>query len=336
MRVNRGLLGWGVFLIAFGAEALLIRSGRVDAGLASRALEAWPLLLIAVGLDLILRRSPVSALGTIAVALVFAAMAGALIATTPIGGQGSVFCGGVATGGDAATQFPPTGSSGQGTLGATAAVSITADCGTIALDAIDGSDYHLVWRGSDSSLAPAVNASDSSLTLRRNPTGGVNVGTSAINWSVTLPRAPLLNLDLRLNAGSATADLGGLRIATLVATVNAGNATINLAGATETTSVTGSANAGTLSISLPAPTGTLSGTLTANAGTVRLCVPAGSGLRIRVSGETLASDNFGQRGLTSQGDTWARPGFDTSASRIDLVVAANLGTITLNPEEGCV
>ena len=97
MHINRGLLGWGVFLIALGVEALAIRSGVVDANLARRALEVWPLILIAIGVDLVLQRTPASPLGTIAVSLVVALRAGALLATTPMARGGTGFCGGYTT-----------------------------------------------------------------------------------------------------------------------------------------------------------------------------------------------------------------------------------------------
>ena len=117
--------------------------------------------------------------------------------------------------------------------------------------------------------------------------------------------------------------------------LNAGEAKLDLSGAGDTTGLDGTANAGSLSISLPSVPGTLAGSLHVNAGTIRVCVPATAGLRIRVDGETLASDNFAQRGMTRSNDVWTLPSWNTSSSRIDLTVTANLGTIMLNPEEGC-
>ncbi len=333
MHINRGLLGWGVFLITLGLEAIAIRGGLLDAGLARRALEVWPLILIAIGFDLVLQRTPASSLGTIAVSLVFALMAGGLIATTPIASRGTGLCGGITSGVNPAPQMRPTGPPTSGTLTGPATVTITTDCGTVRVDAIDGNDYRLGWQGADSALAPAVEASDMSLNLRRNPASGP--ASPAIDWSVSLPRVPQINLDLQLNAGSATASLSGARIASLRATVNAGEAKLDLSGAGDTTGLDGTANAGSLSISLPSVPGTLAGSLHVNAGTIRVCVPATAGLRIRVDGETLASDNFAQRGMTRSNDVWTLPSWNTSSSRIDLTVTANLGTIMLNPEEGC-
>jgi hypothetical protein len=279
-------------------------------------------------------RTWAAALGTIAVSLAFALMAGGLIAITPIAGRGAGVCGGVTAGVDSSGGSRPTSVPNAGTLGAEASVTIIADCGTVHIDGANGSDYKLDW-GSDERLAPDVSASVSSLVLRRHTIAGINVGAPAIDWTVTLPRDPVLDLDLQLNAGSVTAQLGGLRIPTLTAAVNAGEAKLDLSEARDTTAVHGSANAGSLSIAMPAPTATLTGTLQVNAGAIRLCVPSAAGLRIRVDGETLASNNFAGRGMLNTDNTWTRSGWDTSTSRIDLVVSANLGTITLDPEEGC-
>ncbi len=335
MHINRGLLGWGVFLIALGVEALAIRSGVVDANLARRALEVWPLILIAIGVDLVLQRTPASPLGTIAVSLVFALMAGALLATTPMARGGTGFCGGITASGNPVPHMSPTGPAANGTLTGPATVTIAADCGTVQVNAVDGSDYTLGWLGSDGAVAPAVDASESSLSLHRNSAGGVNVGSPAVDWTVSLPRAPVLFLSLELNAGSATASLDGVRLASLQAKVNAGDVKVDLSGATDTTDIVGTANAGSLALTLPGQPGTLTGSLHVNAGAIRLCVPAHAALRIRVDGETFASDNFAQRGMTKTGDTWTLPNWDAASSRIDLAVSANLGTITLNPEEGC-
>ncbi len=335
MHFNKGLLGWGVFLIALGLEGLAIRSGVLDAALARRALEVWPFILIAIGVDLVLQRTPAWPLGTVAVSLVFALMAGALIATTPMARGGTGLCGGIASEGAAVPLLSPTGAIPSGTLTGPARVTIVADCGTVRVNAVDGADYKLAWQGNDRALMPAVDASASSLSLRRNTPGGVGLVSPAVDWTISLPRVPVLFVELQLNAGSATASFDGIRLATLQVKVNAGSATLDLSGAIGTTDLLGTANAGTLSLTLPGQPGTLSGKLSVNAGTIRLCVPSNTGLRIRVDEETLASDNFAQRGLTKTDSIWTLPTWDQATSRIDLAVSANLGTITLNPEEGC-
>ena len=46
MRVNRGLLGWGVFFIVLGAVPLAVRSGLLSEASLANAWQLWPLLLI--------------------------------------------------------------------------------------------------------------------------------------------------------------------------------------------------------------------------------------------------------------------------------------------------
>ena len=51
--------------------------------------------------------------------------------------------------------------------------------------------------------------------------------------------------------------------------------------------------------------------------------------------QPMASNNFDDRGLVRLGDTWTTPGFAEASNQIELSLSANLGSITLNPEDGC-
>jgi len=77
----------------------------------------------------------------------------------------------------------------------------------------------------------------------------------------------------------------------------------------------------------------MTGDLSANAGSLELCVPDGVDLRIRLEDNALGSNNFAEAGLVEVGDTWTRAG--VGSARIDLTASANLGSITLNPDDGC-
>ena len=327
VHVNRGLLGWGIFFIALGAVPLAVRGGALDVATARRAWELWPLLLIGAGLGLALRDTPLAALGNIVVGLTFGLMGGGLV----VGGPGSapvVFCGTGGTGGASPDGQPLTGAfSGE------ASADLTLDCGSLTVAAQPGDGWSIAWPPGGN-LAPVVGESSTDrLRVELGTRRGFAVGDPAAHWDASLPTNPTLELSLSVNAGSARASLAGAHVSTLNASVNAGDARIDLSGATGTTSVTGSVNAGTLSIGLPVPQGTLSGSVSANAGTARICVPAGVTLRIQAGGEPLGSNNFAQRGLTQDGNTWTRSG--TGPGEIDLSVSANLGAITLDPEDGC-
>jgi hypothetical protein len=326
MRVNRGLLGWGVFFLALGAVPLAVQGGVLDAATARRSWELWPLLLIGVGLGLALRNTVIDALGGGLVAATFGLMAGGLVAG---GFSGAPFalCG---NGGAA----QPTGQPMSGALTDSASVDISLDCGSLELSAQTGGQWSIAWPISSTVQPDVVEASASRLQVELgNRTFGI--GDPAAFWDVRLPADPTTAMSLSVNAGSAHVSLDGAHVSSLAASVNAGDAHIDLTRALGTTSVTGSVNAGSLTVALPSPAATLQGSLSANAGTVQVCVPSGVPLRITVGDHPLGSTNLAQRGLVQNGDTWTRGAWDTATARIDLDVSANLGTVTLDPEDGC-
>ena len=57
MRVNRGLLGWGVFFIVLGAVPLAVQAGVVSEARVREAWQLWPLILVGIGLGLVLERT---------------------------------------------------------------------------------------------------------------------------------------------------------------------------------------------------------------------------------------------------------------------------------------
>jgi len=331
MHVNRGLLGWGVFFIAFGAVPIAVRSGAIDAAVARRAWELWPLIVIGIGLGLVLQRTRAAAVGGVLVALVFGLMAGGLIAAGVGPAGGFALCG--PGPGSAGATVPAEAKERTGTFGAAASVNLAVDCGSMAVDTAAGSGWGVGW--DHGGQEPIVTASDASLTVSDGGRRGVGIGRPTAGWVVTLPRDPDLRLDLVVNAGSTKASLDGLHLSSVEVSVNAGDGKVDLSRALGTTSVSASVNAGSLGLSLPAPSGTLTGSMTVNVGALRVCVPPGVPLRIRAGEHALGSNNFGDRGLTSAGGSWTRGGFDGATARIDLTISANLGSVTLDPENGC-
>jgi hypothetical protein len=329
MRVNRGLLGWGVFFLALGGVPLAVQGGVLDASLARRSWELWPLLLIGVGLGLALRNSALDALGGALVAITFGLMAGGLVAAGFGPGSSLALCGIGSTPSNSASAPGLTGSLTSG-----ASVDLSVDCGDLTVAGAPGGGWSIVWPSGN--ITPQLDASSSArLRLRMGNQHGFGVNNTASKWALTLPNDPDLGLSLSVNAGSARLALGGMHVTSLEASVNAGDTHVDLTGATGTTSVTGSVNAGSLTVALPSPGATLTGSLSANAGSVRVCAPTGVPLRIKVGDHPLGSTNLAQRGLVQNGDTWTRGAWDGATARIDLTVSANLGTITLDPEDGC-
>jgi hypothetical protein len=326
MHVNRSLLGWGVFFLVVGAVPLLVRSGTIDASAFDRAWQLWPLLLIGAGLGLVLARTSAAVVGGLVVAVTAGLIVGGLVVNGVPGiGDGIGAC----TGGDVdGTPFTEQ----RGSLAAEAAVSLELDCGEMDARAVDGSRWSV--RGSShDGRPPEIDASSDRLAVEAAP-GRVRVGFGSgggTRWTVELPRDARTSLDVAVNAGDATVTPDGMRLDRVTASVNAGSARIDLARVVEIASVDASVNAGSLVVALPPIP--MAGDLSANAGSLALCVPPGVDLRIRLEDSALGSNNFAEAGLVKEGDVWVTSGPGTTV--IDLDASANLGSITLNPDNGC-
>jgi Domain of unknown function (DUF5668) len=325
MRIDRGLLGWGVFLIVLGAVPLAVRAGYLDTDTVHRAWELWPLILIGIGLGLVLQRTRIAALGGLVVAITFGLIGGSVLAVGV--GVGLPGCNtGIGTG--EGTAF----TTQTGTLGAGARVELELNCGDLTVGPAAGSTWTVA--GTDRrGDGPDILAASDRLRVRSRDRSGIGFVATGERWQVTLPADPAVTLNVSVNAGSARLDLTGAHVPDATVSVNAGEIRLNLSGAAEVGRLNASANAGSLRLSLPAAS--LTGTVSANAGSVDVCVPAGVGLRFRASDNPLSSNNFEARGLVNSGRTWTSPGFDAATARIDLSADANVGSITLNPEAGC-
>ena len=66
MRIRRGLLFWGLFLIPLGGISLLTRVGTIDPAVFVDAWRLWPLVLVVIGLTLLLGRYRAGLIGVIA------------------------------------------------------------------------------------------------------------------------------------------------------------------------------------------------------------------------------------------------------------------------------
>ena len=70
MRVNRGLVFWGVALVTAGAVALAIQSNLIAGETAREAWRLWPVVLIVIGVAVISARTPFAMVATLAAGLV--------------------------------------------------------------------------------------------------------------------------------------------------------------------------------------------------------------------------------------------------------------------------
>jgi hypothetical protein len=323
VHVNRGLLGWGVFFIVAGSIPVLVQAGVLDPQAVRQVWQLWPLILIGIGLGLILQRTRAGVIGGLIVSATFGILVGGWFAVGFAPGAGLAACG--VGGSDPGTPFPTE----RGTLNPVASVSLDLSCGDAVIATAPG-DAWSIDGTSDDGIPPDV-SNGGNLRVEAPRGSGISFGRNS-SWQVTLPSDVTVDLDLSASAGSLRAVLAPMQVTSLSASVNAGSSVLDLKDTQGLTRIDVSANAGSLGLTLPFPSGPMTGSISANAGTISLCVPTEVPMRITAS-SALGSNNFSDAGMTKDGDTWTRPG--RSDGSIDLDVSANLGTVNLNPDDGC-
>lgn len=326
MRINRGLLGWGVFFLLVGTVPLAVRGGYLTDEQIGRIWGLWPLILIGIGIGILLARTRFAVLGGVLVAATFGAMVGGWLS-----GGIEGFAGGACGPGAGATPFPADEGRFEGT---TANVQLDFDCGNLTVASAPGDRWHVEGDDADGT-GPSIDASGESLTVdagnrNRGPFGVLGDREA---WRVTLPADVGLELKVELNAGSGTLQLAGASLETLDVHLNAGSALLDLASVEKLGTFDLELNAGSVNLILPGLS--TNGSIEANAGSVGLCAPASAALRFNTEGSNLSSFDFEAQGLVQTGSTWQTPGFDESAVRIDVDVRTNAGSFSLNPEGGC-
>lgn len=322
MRINRTVLGWGVFLIVLGAVPLAANQGLVTEEAVSRLWTLWPVLLILAGIGLLLRRTPVSGVTDLAVSALFGLIAGGLLAGGAIP---------FASCGDerGSVAFPTE----SGDLGGTAAVRIDLACGDLTVAAGDGSAWS-VEGVAEANEPPRISADASSLEVTSGREGPFGFDAKD-RWTVTVPRDSALELVAEVNAGVGRFDLAGADLRSLEIDVNAGEVTIDLGGVTALGELQVEMNAVSNS-RIILPDLSFSGSIEANAASgIRICPPSGAGLRLTVNDNITASNNYADHGLVRDGDVFETPGYDGAEVQIDLRTDVNAGGFELEAEGSC-
>jgi hypothetical protein len=318
MRIRRGLLFWGLFLIPLGAVPLLVRAGAVDAASLAGAWRLWPVILIALGLALVAGRSQVAVVGTAVTAIILGIAAGGALAS---GNNWLALLGDCsARSSNAAASIDQSGS-----FVSPATVRLGLNCGDILLSTQQGTDW--TFRADFSGPPPLVNGYADRLEINSSSGGGGRHQA----WDLKLPSLGLGAIDLTANAGSGTLDLTGTTLDSLTAKINAFNLSVDASDATLKQLDIGM-NAGRTRITLGA--GSMTGKLSVNAGAIDLCVPAGAQLRIRLTDSITFAHNLDDRGLVQDGETWTRSGGNLN-STIELTVSGAAASFTLDPDGGC-
>ncbi len=323
MRIDTRFLDWGIFFILVGAIPLAVQAGWLDASIVAGWWRFWPLLIVGAGIGVLLRHTPLHFVGGMVGALALGLMVGGVFGGGVGVRLGDLGCGG-GTGGSA---FPAQ----TGSFAAGGSVELDLRCGDLTLS--NGGPGWSVAGTSRDGIGPDVVASADRLSVRARDTrtsfGPFSDASEA--WRVGIP-ATATAVDLTLSAGSGTVALGGTNVAAFKASVNAGSTKIDLSG-TPLKAVHVDVNAGSATLNLPATD--VSGSLTVNAGSIRFCVPAGVGLQFTTNDDITGGNDFGQHGLTKSGGVWQSADWATAPAHITLATNANVGSLTLNPEEGC-
>ena len=326
MRINRGFLAWGVFLLIVGAIPLAVRAGYLTEDQIRNVGSLWPLILIGIGVGILLARTRYAFVGGILVAATFGVIVGGVLA----GGVDGFGVGACGPGGGNVTAFETR----EGPLTESAAsVDLDMNCGDVTLSVGSGNTWRIEGEARDGS-GPNINADNDSLRIASNDSGDwLDRLNDREAWRVTLPEDVDLDFSMDLNAGSATLDLGLASLDVFDLTLNAGSVTIDMGSVSELGDLDINLNAGSLEVTLPNQS--FEGSIEANAGSVSLCVPPGAAVRLKTAESIVASYDYEGQGLSKNGSTWETPGFADAAVRIDLDTRANAGSFSLNPEDGC-
>jgi LiaF transmembrane domain len=324
MRVDRRLLGWGLFFILVGAIPLATRFGYLDPAIVGRWPSLWPLLLVGWGLGLLLRRTPIDWIGGAIAATVFGIMGGGLLASGFAGAPISTGCGGQSAGTAFATQ--------SGSFEGSGRLNIELNCGSLTLQPVAGESWSISGTETEG-RAPRVRVDSSTVTLSGQERGSIFGDFGRTDWTVAVPLAPAVGLGITINAGDGRGDLDGATLGAVNMTVNAGSARLDLGGAAALGNVNGTVNAGSGVLVLPP--GGRSVNLSLNAGSLDVCTAAGTPARVSWSG-ALGSNDFDAAGLTKvDANTWESDGFNPLAPFLDLRVSANAGSFGLDVDGTC-
>jgi Domain of unknown function (DUF5668) len=314
MRIRRGLLFAGLFLIPLGGITLLVRAGTIPADAFDDIWRLWPLILIGFGVALLLGRSRAASVGTAVAALVLGTLVGGAIAS------GTGFVGSV---GDCGMSGTWSRLDQSGTFEADAAVAVDLRCGSVALGTSAGSGWQVAadYQGTP----PTVNGDGDGLEV-----DAAGDGARHDDLTVTVPMERLDSVDVRLNAATGSLVLDGAALSLLAVDANAGDVKVDAGSATVAT-LDVTMNACRLRVTLGS--GSTRGAISVNAGAIDLCVPPDAELRLDVNDQLTFVKNLADRGLQQDESVWSRAG--TSGSVIDLEIDGNVASLTLDPNGGC-
>jgi hypothetical protein len=318
MRVKRGFLYWGIFLVAVGGVLVAADLRAVDTSTLADALRLWPLAVIAIGLSLALRRTRLTLPALLLAAAVPGLVVGAAFAVAPR------FVGDCGAQGDAA------GVVRQGSFDGAATVAVRSGCGTLRVTTVPGNGWQLDANNT-AGRPPTVESSARSLSIDTSGDEHWNlVDGGRGTWDLTLPTSDIDDLSLVVLAGNGEIGLPGARIKRLALTANAAEMVVDASSAS-IASLSAVVNVGSLSLRLPAASD-LVGSLRVGGGELQVCAPPGVGLRITTKGGPKEVTVDGLHEAVSE---WQSPDYASATYHADLSLTSNFAAVVINPIGGC-
>ena len=320
MRMNRGLVFWGIALVTAGLVALAIQTGVIPEETARQAWRLWPVVLIVAGIAVIAGRTPFAMLASVVAGLVVGGLVGTLVAGWPDGlsiGCGGELEDGLVTSGDFTAEA--------------ADVELNLDCGELTVAMGDGDGWTVDARHAPDA-EPTLDSDADSLHLESEAgTSFLGFGDARQAWDVTLPSDVELAVQIAANAASSRLDLAGGLLSTLAIDANAGEVIVELGGAS-VEQLTVEANAGSIGVTVDEST-TADASVQINAGSLELCVPDGASVAITINDDNVTfSHDLDESGLTQDGDTWRS---DDGPADIAMDIQGNAASLSYNPDGGC-
>jgi len=304
MRVDRGRLGWGLFLVLLGLLPLAVAANVLDGSTVRQAWQLWPLILVGLGVGLLVGRARGALLSTLVVSISLGLAAGGLLA----GAGGGALAGGACSSGSVR------GTGHTGTLTSGTNVTIQGGCGDLDVTAQPGA----AWETGDD---PMVVTGGQSLTITAR--GDIFRGPNTL--SVALPTDPQLDLHLKSGLGDLSAALPGAHLSGLQADVSFGTGVLDLTGATLGGTLDANFSFGSGTVILAG--GTYSGTISSSFGSLDVCAPPGVAVHLTAH-SGLGSVAVGD-GFDAVGDGWQTADYATATQRADLHLSTSFGSLSV-------
>ncbi len=291
---REGFVG-AIFLIILGTVFLLANLGILAVNVWQLLLSLWPVLLVAIGLDLVIGRRSL-----------WASLAG-LVALLAIL-AGALWLYGIRLEGGQALRSQEVSQPLQGVK--SAEIVLENGAGDVNIHALSGSSNLIAGkissgRGRNAFEELSIQGSQARYRLRETDTYMFfreRIGENT--WDLGLSSQIPLDIRYSQGAGNTQLDLSGLQLSALKINVGVGQTTVTL----------------------PA-TGNFDARIDGAIGQIVIVVP--NGMALRVQSNTALANLAVPGGYQKSDRVYTSPGYETSASKVNLVIGMAIGNVTV-------